>query len=139
MDPFREDEVPDRALVAHNFAVQFLPFESEAVDGTKHERYEHENTVFIYSLVHLSTKIETRRKLFTIQKPLPPPSGFTSWLDYAVERMDTRQVWLESLYETWADDSAVEVDRDAVLESARLELRALREAAAASRGGSGHD
>ncbi len=71
-------------------------------------------------------------QLFTIQKPLPPPTGYASWLDYAVEAFSTRQAWLESLWETWADDAAVELDRDEIRESARLELRALRKAAAAA-------
>ncbi|MGQ3054248.1 hypothetical protein [Acidovorax temperans] len=70
--------------------------------------------------------------LFTIQKPLPPPPGYASWLDYAVEAFSTRQAWLESLWETWVDDTAVELDRDEIRESARLELRALRKAAAAA-------
>ena len=68
---------------------------------------------------------------FTIQKPLPPPAGYASWLDYAVESFSTRQAWLESLWQTWADDTAVELDRDDIRESARLELRALRKVAAA--------
>lgn len=70
--------------------------------------------------------------LFTIQKPLPPPAGYASWLDYAVEAFSTRQAWLESLWETWVDDTAVELDREEIRESARLELRALRKAAAAA-------
>lgn len=70
--------------------------------------------------------------LFTIQKPLPPPPGYASWLDYAVEAFSTRQAWLESLWETWVDDTAVELDRDQIRESARLELRALRKAAEGS-------
>lgn len=69
--------------------------------------------------------------LFTIQKPLPPPAGFGSWLDYAVEAFSTRQAWLESLWETWLDGTAVELDRDKIREAARLELKALRKAAAA--------
>ncbi|WP_265654079.1 hypothetical protein [Verminephrobacter aporrectodeae] len=68
-------------------------------------------------------------QLFTIQKPLPPPAGYASWLDYAVEGFSIRQAWLESLWETWVDDTAVELDRDEIRESARLELRALRKAA----------
>ncbi|WP_155403735.1 hypothetical protein [Variovorax paradoxus] len=67
--------------------------------------------------------------LFTIQKPLPPPVGYASWLDYAVEAFSTRQAWLESLWETWAGDTAVELDREEIRESARLELCALRKAA----------
>lgn len=59
----------------------------------------------------------------------PPPAGYASWLDYAVEAFSTRQAWLESLWETWADDTAVELDREEIRESARLELRALRKAA----------
>jgi hypothetical protein len=69
---------------------------------------------------------------FTIQKPLPPPAGYASWLDYAVEQFDTRQPWLESLWETWVDGTAVELDREEIRESARLELRALRKAAGLS-------
>lgn len=68
-------------------------------------------------------------QLFTIQKPLPPPPGYASWLDYAVEAFSTRQAWLESLWETWVDDAAVELDREEIRESARMELRALRKAA----------
>ncbi len=72
-----------------------------------------------------------RELLFTIQKLLPPPAGYANWLDYAAETFSTRQAWLESLWETWVDDTAVELDRDNIRESARLELRALRKAAAA--------
>jgi hypothetical protein len=64
---------------------------------------------------------------------LPPPDGYNSWLDYAVEQFDTRQPWLESLVETWIDENAVELDRTEIRESARVELRALREAARAGR------
>lgn len=73
----------------------------------------------------------TEEQLFTIQKPLPPPAGYASWLDYAVEAFSTREAWLESLYETWVNSTAVELDRDEIRGSARLELRALRKAAAA--------
>lgn len=64
--------------------------------------------------------------LFTIQKPLPPPDGYNSWLDYAVECFDTRDPWLESHWKTWFDETAVELDRQEIRESARMELRALR-------------
>ena len=63
---------------------------------------------------------------------MPPPAGYASWLDYAVERFDTREPWLESHFETWCDETAVELDREEIRESARLELRALRKAAAAA-------
>ena len=68
--------------------------------------------------------------LFTIQKPLPPPAGYISWLDYAVERFDTREPWLDSHFETLIDETAVELNREEIRESARMELRALRRAAA---------
>ena len=61
---------------------------------------------------------------------MPPPLGYTSWLDYAVERFDTREPWLDSHFETLVDTTAVELDRNDIRESARMELRALREAAA---------
>jgi hypothetical protein len=68
--------------------------------------------------------------LFTIQKSLPPPAGYTSWLDYAVECFDTRDLWLKSHFDACVDENAVELDREDIRESARLELRALRKAAA---------
>lgn len=64
--------------------------------------------------------------------PLPPPAGFASWLDYAVERFDTREPWLASHFEKCVDEAAVELTRQEIRESARLELRALRNAAANS-------
>jgi hypothetical protein len=63
---------------------------------------------------------------------LPPPAGYGSWLDYAVERFDTREPWLDSHFETLIDEAAVELDREAIRESARMELHALRNAAAAA-------
>ncbi|CAN7767024.1 hypothetical protein LJR039_007356 [Pseudorhodoferax sp. LjRoot39] len=67
--------------------------------------------------------------LFTIDKPLPPPTGYSSWLDYAVERFDTRDPWLDSLFANMFDPSVAELDRAEIRESARIELRALRNAA----------
>jgi len=72
--------------------------------------------------------VASRRSLFTIQKPLPPPKGYESWLHYAVENFDTRQPWLESMYETWVDETAVELDRDKIRESLRMEFMALKKA-----------
>jgi hypothetical protein len=63
---------------------------------------------------------------------LPPPDGYNSWLDYAVECFSTRDPWLESHWKTCIDENAVELDREEIRESARLELRALRKAAALS-------
>lgn len=63
-----------------------------------------------------------------LKQPLPPPSGFATWLDYAVERFDTREPWLDSLFAGDSDDGAPEVDREQIRESARMELRALRAA-----------
>jgi hypothetical protein len=60
---------------------------------------------------------------------LPPPAGHISWLDYAV---DTREPCLDSHFETLIDETAVELDREDIRESARMELRALRKAAAAA-------
>jgi hypothetical protein len=68
--------------------------------------------------------------VFSIQKPLPPPAGYTSWLDYAVERFDTREPWLDSHFDSLIDGTPVELDREEIRESARMELRALRKAAA---------
>lgn len=65
----------------------------------------------------------------SIAKPLPAPKGFSSWLEYAVEHFDTRQPWLDSHFAAQISDALVELDRGDIRESARMELRALREAA----------
>lgn len=76
--------------------------------------------------------------VFTIDKPLSPPSGYPSWLDYAVECFSTREPWLDRHFERLANDlegvnnqSLPELDREEIRESARMELKALRNAAAA--------
>lgn len=51
-----------------------------------------------------------------------PPTGYASWLDYAVETFDTRQPALEAML---ANDE-VQPDRDAMRDAARQELRELR-------------
>lgn len=80
-----------------------------------------------------------RRSAFTIDKPLSPPAGYASWLDYAVECFDTRAPWLDRHFERLANelagidnDSLPELDREEIRESARIELWALRKAAAAA-------
>ncbi len=55
-----------------------------------------------------------------IHKPLPPPSGYSSWLEYAVETFDTRDLWHQGLL--IGDEPP---DRDAMREAARHELRQL--------------
>ncbi|WP_208511410.1 hypothetical protein [Variovorax paradoxus] len=62
--------------------------------------------------------------------PLPPPEGYANWLDYAVANFDTRDAWLESVFKTWIDDAAVELDRSEIRESLRIEVEELRAAAA---------
>ncbi len=52
----------------------------------------------------------------------PPPSGYATWLDFAVETFDTRGLWLDQLFQ-----DGPEADRDAMREAARQELRLLRE------------
>lgn len=54
---------------------------------------------------------------------LRPPDGYDSWLDYAVEEMPTRELFLEScLVETWGRV----VQRHEFIDAAQEELRALR-------------
>lgn len=53
-----------------------------------------------------------------------PPAGFASWLDFAVETFDTRGPWLDSLFAN--DQASPALDRDAIREAARAELRRLR-------------
>lgn len=73
------------------------------------------------------------RLTFMISKPLPPPAGYSDWLEYAVETFDTRDLHLQSMFDTMVDEKAVELNRNEIRESARLELRELREVAARSR------
>lgn len=56
---------------------------------------------------------------------VPPPEGYPSWLDFAVETFDTRGPSLERMF---VDD--VPPDRDAMRQAARAELQQLRAAAA---------
>ncbi|MDM0108516.1 hypothetical protein QTH97_26455 [Variovorax sp. J22R24] len=58
--------------------------------------------------------------------------GYASWLDYAVECFSTREPWLDSIFAGMVDPSVGELDREQIRESARIELRALRKAAARS-------
>lgn len=55
----------------------------------------------------------------------PPPDGHATWLDYAVDTMDTRQPHLEQL---WAD-AAYEHPREAMRLAAQAELAYLRKLA----------
>jgi hypothetical protein len=60
----------------------------------------------------------------TDNMPPPPPEGYSSWLDFAVETFDTRGPAVERM--------VVDVDfpdRDAMRGAARSELRAVRLAA----------
>ena len=61
---------------------------------------------------------------------MPPPDGYASWLDYAVECFSTRDPWLDSIFAGMFDPSVEELDREQIRESARIELRALLKAAA---------
>lgn len=54
---------------------------------------------------------------------LSPPSGYSSWLDYAVATMDTRSEETASLL---ADESGEGPTREAMREAARTELATLR-------------
>ncbi|WP_083518154.1 DUF2442 domain-containing protein [Dechloromonas denitrificans] len=60
-------------------------------------------------------------------EPLPkPPTGFASWLDYAVECVDTRSAELEHLF----DDTGAVPSRAAMEQAVRKELTELRVLAA---------
>jgi hypothetical protein len=58
----------------------------------------------------------------------PPPAGYATWLDYAVETMDTRSPSLDGLL--LSEPVEPRPSRAAMLEAARQELQALRRAAA---------
>lgn len=53
---------------------------------------------------------------------LPPPEGFATWLDFAVETFDTRGLYVAALF---SDDATV-LDRDVMRDAARTELVNLR-------------
>lgn len=57
----------------------------------------------------------------------PPPAGYASWLDFAVETFDTRDPSLELMLE------GADADRNAMREAARRELVQRRSLAASSR------
>ena len=54
---------------------------------------------------------------------LAPPEGYSSWLDYAVETIDTRSLWAVEMF---GDNPP---DQGAIREAVREELRQLRKAA----------
>lgn len=60
--------------------------------------------------------------------PVAPPTGYLTWLDYAVATLDTRSVSLDLLFD--ADTGGAKVPtREAMQLTAEAELRALRQAA----------
>lgn len=70
--------------------------------------------------------MNSRALLMSTPKILPPPAGYASWLDYAVDTMDVRSIETVYLFE----DVSTAPTREAVCNSARAELEALRRAAA---------
>lgn len=80
--------------------------------------------------------VDTRAKLEIAAKEVrspAPPAGYATWLDYAVETMDTRSVELELLLAD--DDSGSQAPtRDEMRRAARAELDALRQQALLSAG-----
>lgn len=56
-----------------------------------------------------------------MSEPLSPPTGYASWLDYAIATMDTRGLYLESI----AGEGPV-IQRHEMRAAARAELDALR-------------
>lgn len=65
----------------------------------------------------------------TTPKILPPPTGYASWLDYAVDTMDTGAIEIDYLF----DDDSTAPTREAMRDSARAELEALRRGVAKTR------
>ena len=74
--------------------------------------------------IALAKSQRRRRGVVKNHDRVPPPDGYPSWLDFAVETFDTRGLWVERLITEERDD-----DRDAMREAARTELRSLRAAA----------
>ena len=60
-----------------------------------------------------------------MKKPIPLPTGFNSWLDYAIATMDARGASLDALF---TDDDIP--NQDDVRAAAKAELDALRAKAA---------
>ena len=67
----------------------------------------------------------------TMPKILPPPTGYASWLDYAVDTIDTGAIEIDYLF----DDDSTAPTREAMRGSARAELEALRRGVATARPG----
>ena len=61
---------------------------------------------------------------------LAPPKGHASWLDYAIETMETRELFLEVCWgeSPWPDGT----QRDDMRQAAKDELEELRRRAAAA-------
>jgi hypothetical protein len=61
------------------------------------------------------------------KQTLPPPDGYTSWLDYAVDTMETRDLFLQhcgGMMEAWKDCG--DVQRSDMRDAAAEELSRLR-------------
>ena len=56
---------------------------------------------------------------------IPPPDGYASWLDYAVETLDTRSVQLQTMF----DNDKPWIPREDMRAAAHKELLALQHAA----------
>ena len=63
--------------------------------------------------------------------PVAPPTGYLTWLDYAVATLDTRSVSLDLLLDADTCGDAVP-SREAMQKAAEAELRALRQTAGVS-------
>lgn len=65
-----------------------------------------------------------------MSKKIPPPEGYDSWLDYALDTFDTRQIETNMAFEQIANGGGDSPTRDEIQDAAREELRELRRLAA---------
>src|SRR5450830_188281 len=59
------------------------------------------------------------------RKNLTPPQGYQSWLHYAVETMDTRNLEIEGILDEWPNRAGKAVSRDEMRMAAQRELRQI--------------
>ncbi len=57
-----------------------------------------------------------------IASDIPPPTGYNSWLDYAVATLDTRSLEIDQMF----SESGASISRQAMQDAAKSELAALR-------------
>lgn len=118
------DDVAKLIAAAQSFGYEVSPFDvgeiwkraSESVCATWRSPMAWSDARIVEVLLQFAHEAPVRK--------VPPPTGYTSWLDFAVEMLDTRALEIENLLE---DNSTVPTPtRDEMVRSAKAELDELR-------------